>query len=137
MIENFIAIGQSLAKFQLIESFLKIILVKNQIDQDKINKNLKKCYSVDELIDIPYGLLLKRYKKIFNNQSLCDRLLILKDYRNYLAHQAFIAGSSFSAETKQLVGINPIIIDYVELNIELDECIGLMTQEYYSYVRSH
>ena len=131
MIDNFIAIGQSLGKFQLIESFLKVILVHHQLQQDKLNEKLNELYSVHSLVDIPYGILLKRYKKVCSDQSLYQRLLVLKDYRNYLAHQAFIAGlKSIPKDMKHFIGINPIVIDYVELNSELDACIELAVKNY-------
>ncbi len=130
MIDNFIAIAQSLGKFQLIESALKVFLVNYQIGQDRLNGKLKESYSVSDLVDIPYGLLLKRYKKICIDQSLYDRLLILKDYRNYLAHQAFVAGLDMSTDMKRFIGVNLIIIDYVELNKELDESVALLIQEF-------
>ncbi len=131
MIDNFVVIAQVLGKFQLIESFLKVFLVNYQASEDKLNGKLNESYSVSKLIDISYGVLLKRYKKICTNQSLYQRLIILKDYRNYLAHQAFIAGmSSMSADTKLFIGINPIVIDYVELNKELDECVALLTEDF-------
>ena len=137
MIDNFIAIAQSLGKFQLIESALKVFLVNYQIGQDKLNGNLKESYSVSEIVDIPYGLLLKRYKKICIDQSLCDRLLIIKDYRNYLAHQAFVASLNMSTDMKRFIGVNPIVIDYVELNKELDECVVLMIQEFNLFLRNN
>ena len=138
MIDNFIAIGQSFAKFQLIECTLKTFIVRNQIHLDTISGDLKKLYSVDTLIDLPYGVLLKRYNKFCSDKSLHQRLVILKDYRNYLAHQAFIAGShSISADTKSLMGINPIVIDYVELNCELDECLELLSKDYNTLFKKH
>ncbi len=135
--KNFIAITQALSKFQLIEGALKALLVKYQIDQGNINKNSKVFYSVAELNDISYGILLKRYKKIGIDQPLLNRLLELKDYRNYLAHQALIANlENVDNGFKQFLGVNPISIDYVMLNKELDECVDLMIEEYDLLVRN-
>jgi hypothetical protein len=130
MISNFMVIGQSLAKFQLIESFLKVYLVKCEITQDRIDGNRKEYYSVSKFVALSYPVLLKRYKKNNRNIELFDRLQVLKDYRDYLAHQAFVAGLDISLHMKQFIGINPTVIDYAELNKELDECITLLVQEY-------
>ena len=128
---NFIAIGQALSKFQLIEGALKAFLIKHQIEQDKLNKNSKVFYSIAKHNDISYGVLLKRYKKIGIDQSWLNRLFELKDYRNYLAHQAFIANlENVDSGFKQFLGVNPILIDYDLLNKELDECVDLMIEEY-------
>ena len=55
----------------------------------------------------------------------------LKDYRNYLAHQAFIANlENVDSGFKQFLGVNPILIDYDLLNKELDECAVLFTKEF-------
>ena len=119
----------TLAKFQLIESSLKVYLVECEIAQDRLNGKLKETYSVGPLSDISYGLLLKRYKKVCIDESLFKRLLALKDYRNYLAHQAFISVLDMSIEQKQFIGVNPVIIDYQKLNTELDECVALLIQD--------
>jgi hypothetical protein len=130
MIDDFAWIVQSLAKFQLIECSLKVYLVRHEIDQDSLNGELKESYSVSKYIDIPYGSLLKSYKKINPNNSLYDRLLRLKGYRNHLAHQAFISALDWPMDMRSLIGLNHTIIDYTELNKELDECVVLMIQEF-------
>jgi transcriptional regulator with XRE-family HTH domain len=128
--DDFAWIVQSLGKFQLIECTLKVSLVRHEIEEDKQEGKLKELYSISELIDIPYGVLLKRYKKINPNSQLNDRLLILKNYRNHLAHQAFISALDWPPNIRQLVGLNHTTIDYAELNKELDECAALITQEF-------
>ena len=130
VIANFAWIAQSLGKFQLIECTLKVNLVRHEIEKDKLEGKLKEFYSVSELIDIPYGVLLKRYKKINPNSPLNDRLLKLKNYRNHLAHQAFISALDWPTNIRKLVGLNHTTIDYSELNKELDECTALLTQEF-------
>ena len=79
---------------------------------------------------MPYGVLLKSYIKINPNSSLHGRLLRLKVYRNHLAHKALISALEWSADMRQLVGLNHTTIDYVELNKELDECAVLFTKEF-------
>jgi hypothetical protein len=132
VIDDFAWIVQSLGKFQLIECTLKVNLVRHEIEKDKLEGQLKEFYSISELIDIPYGVLLKRYKKTNPNSPLNDRLLILKNYRNHLAHQAFISALDWPVNIRQLVGLNHTTIDYAELNKELDECAALLTQDFNS-----
>ena len=128
---NLIAIAQSLSKFQLIEGTLKAFLAKHQSDQDKIDKNSKKFYLTNQLNEMSYGILLKQYKKICCDQSLWNRLFKLKEHRDYLAHRALIANlNNIDDDFKQLLGVKTILIDYVMLNKELDECVDLMIEEY-------
>ena len=128
--DDFAWIVQSLSKFQLIECSIKVYLVRYEIQKDRLAGELKEFYSVSKHMDIPYGVLLKRYKKINPNSSLYDRLLRLKDYRNHLAHQALISALDWSTDMRQLVGLNHTTIDYDELNKELDECAALLTKEF-------
>ena len=131
MMNNLIAIAQSLSKFQLIEGTLKAFLAKHQSDQAKVYKNSKKFYLVTEFNEMSYGILLKQYKKICSDQSLWNRLFTLKENRDYLAHRALIANlNNIDDDFKKLLGVKPILIDYVMLNKELDECVDLMIEEY-------
>jgi hypothetical protein len=132
MIDNFLEVAKLIAKFQSIEIHIKVVLVKYEIEQDKINKTLKNSYSVFDLIDIPYGHLIKRYKKISPNQVLNNRLENLKDERNFLVHQAFIANSTTLPDyLKVFAGVKLVKIDYSKLNAEVDECIGELIKQYH------
>jgi hypothetical protein len=131
LITDFVEIARLIAKFQSIETSLKVVLVLDQIEKDKKNNINDKLYSLDEVDDLPYGVLLKRYAKVSQNQELSDRLRALKDYRNFLAHKSLLSVSNMPQYLKEFVGVyldEPI--DYKMLNQELDECISIFCKQH-------
>jgi hypothetical protein len=128
---DFIQIATLVAKFQIIESGIKVVLVKNQIEQDKTSDQLKEEYSLSAVDDLSYGFLLKRYLKISKNKELYNRLFVLKDYRNFLVHKAFLSVFSMPQDMKEFIGVyfqKPF--DYQVLSQELDDCILLFSKEH-------
>ena len=130
MIHDFIEIAKLIGKFQALETGLKIVLIKHEITEDKKNDRLKDAYSLCKVDELSFGILLKRYKKFSGNKELYDRLVGLKDYRNFLAHKSLLAISSMPNEMKEFVGIFPEPINYSSLNQELDDCIMQFSKEY-------
>lgn len=59
MITDFVEIAKLIAKFQAIETALKVVIVQAQVDEDKKNNINDKLYSLDEVDELSYGLLLK------------------------------------------------------------------------------
>lgn len=92
--------------------------------------SFKESYSVRDLVELPYGVLLKRYKKVSIDKDLYDRLFNLKDYRNFLVHQAFLEGSDMPPDMKSFIGVYSAVSDYDELKVELNDCIKKLIQEY-------
>ena len=130
---DFIQIALLIGKFQALEVGIKIYLIQNQIKQDRQNNQLKNSYSIGTVDDLPYGTLLKRYKRISHNQELYDRLFLLKDYRNFLAHKSLLAASNMSSEMKQFIGVHmQKPLDYQALSQELDKCILLFGKQIHS-----
>ena len=129
MINDFIQLASLIGKFQAIEAGIKVVLVQNQIEQDRESNQLKDEYSLIEVDDLPYGVLLKRYMKISKNKELYNRLLALKDYRNFLAHKSLLSASSMSVEMKRFIGVYlQESFNYQALSQELDECIFLFSK---------
>lgn len=115
-----------IAKFQAIEAALKVLIIQKQIKADKLNNAERDSYSIDELDDFPYGVLLKRFKKDFGQYDrYCEihsELLSLKDARNYFAHKSFLAVSNLPEETKKFIRVDTIHeFDYKTLNDDLDK----------------
>ena len=130
MINDFIEVARLIGKFQALEMGIKVVLMKHEIAEDKKNGELKETYSLRKVDELPYGVLLKRYKKISGNKELYDKLLILKDYRNYLAHKSLLAASRMPKEMKEFVGVYSEPLDYPSLNQELDDCIKQFSKEH-------
>ncbi len=104
-------------------------MVKSQIEQGSINNQLKDTYSLVEVDELSYGLLLKRYCKVTNNIEFYNKLLVLKDYRNFLAHKSLLAVSNMSPELKKFIGAyHQVVFDYQALSREVDECILLFSK---------
>ena len=131
MINDFIEIAKLIAKFQSIETALKVILVQSQMEEDKKNNKLKDSYSLAEVDELPYGILLRRYAKVSRNQELFDRLSVLKDYRNFLAHKSLLSVSNMPKSTKEFIGVcTQQPLNYQILNQELDECVLLFCKQH-------
>jgi hypothetical protein len=130
LINDFIEIAKLIGKFQALETGLKIVLVMHEIAEDKKNDKLKDDYSLREVDELSFGILLKRYKKVSGNKEFYDRLVVLKDYRNFLAHKSLLAVSSMPKEMKEFVGIFTEPLDYSTLNQELDDCIMQFSKQY-------
>ncbi len=75
---------------------------------------------------------MKRYEKVSKNKELYDRLKVLKDYRNFLAHKSLLAVSSMPKELKEFIGARSEPLDYFSLNQELDDCIIEFSKQYLS-----
>ena len=109
---------------------MKTVLVKHEIAEDKKNGRLKDAYFLREVDELSFGILLKRYKKVSGNKELYDRLLVLKDYRDFLAHKSLLAVSGMPKEMKEFVGVYSEPLDYISLNQELDDCIKQFSKEH-------
>ena len=127
---DFIEVSRLIGKFQALETGLKVILVFHEFAEDKQNDRLKEKYSLREVDELSYGILLKRYAKISGNKELYERLLLLKDYRNFLAHKSLLAISSMPKNMKDFLGLYSEPLEYLMLNQELDECIMQFSIKY-------
>ena len=129
-VSEIVQIALLIGKFQFLEAGIKVHLIQYQVKQDNQDNQLKKQYSIDTVDDLPYGTLLKRYKKINHNQELYDRLFVLKDYRNFIAHKSLLAASDMTPEVKRFIGVcRQDSFDYQMLSKELDECLLLFAQQ--------
>lgn len=125
---NIIEPVKIIAKFQAIEAALKILITQKLIKIDKLSGTEKESYTIDELDDLPYGQLLKRFKIVFGQddgvQQIHTKLLALKDTRNYFAHKSLLAESSLPEQTKKFIRVDTIHkFDYKTLNDDLDSNI--------------
>lgn len=136
MVENLtyhlVEIAKLIGKFQVLELGLKVIVVKHEIAEDKNNNKLKTSYSIDHVDELSYGILLKRYARACENSEFSDRLLLLKDTRNFLAHKSIAAISGLSEEMKVFVRVGGQPLDYPTINKELNECIEILTNNHKS-----
>ena len=67
--------------------------------------------------------------KLIKNELLVERLAALKNHRNFIAHKGFLMVSNMPSK-QFFLGHETNPLDYQRLNIELDEVIGILMNEF-------
>lgn len=101
----------SLKSFQSIELILKAYL---SIDKNTEADISSMPLGLGEFEKMPMGQLIKKFKKINNNQELMRRLNEVLDDRNIIAHQALLLGSTSIRNVFELESLSLSKLEKIE-----------------------
>lgn len=124
-------LAKLMAKFQMIEFILKAFKTRNNFKESDKNGLKDAKHSPLELEKYTLGRFLNdndKLKLIEKNQII-DRLKILKSYRDYIAHKAFLVLCNIPNK-EIFLGFETNPLDYPILNEELDDLILTLTSGY-------
>lgn len=115
-----------LKSFQVLEFALKAYIVHSyNIIKHRVGVDVRFEYSYHDIKDDALGALINKFSKLTSDQNLVGKLKQLRDKRNYVAHEAFLA-----TEDRLADGLKD---EFVELNLgldsiqlELNKCLGKM-----------
>ncbi len=121
-----------MAKFQMIELILKCFKTKENFAQSIENGINEPRHSPLELERYTLGNFLKDNEQIslIENSDIIERLRLLKPYRDYIAHKAFVVLMNFPNKEDFLGFETNTHLDYNILNEELEDLIEILTSEY-------
>ena len=128
---EFVELGKLFSKFQLIELCLKMLITKAKFKKSALRGQHDEIHSTLDLEYMSLGDSLNEVKKfkLIKHELLVERLAALKKDRNFIAHKGFLMVSSMPSK-KFFLGHETNPLDYQRLNIELDEVIGILMNEF-------
>lgn len=119
---------------QILELSIKLFICRKQhFIELKKGKNIPSEQIYREIQDFPLGILIKRLKKLGVNHGLVEKLEIIKEDRDYLAHQALLNTYNLPIGFLEKVNKPRKELSFLALNNQMTECLTLISQESQNY----
>lgn len=114
---------------QVLELAIKLYISRKQYFLESGSGNhlsSEKIY--DEVKDFPLGLLIQRLKKLDGNKGLIENLKIIKEDRDYLAHQALLTTYNLPIDFLKKFNNSRKRPEFLDMNNQMTECLVLISQ---------
>ncbi len=127
-----------LAQYQIIEELMKqYIGIAYKIIKGSVHEKMTFGHIEEEVTGLPYGRLLKIFKKLNNNKELHKKIADQNIHRNHIAHRALLHyqrksdANEFEEDTHDLkermevldVLVNELLNEYVEISDVFEEVV--------------